>query len=75
MKHHQRSLEFTKVKTKAPVLAYCSLCKRKFVGRQRSGETTDDVILRVRAEFNQHDCREDARQAAARILREARRNI
>jgi hypothetical protein len=49
----------------------CSSCRRVFLGKPNPGESIDDVLVLVRAEFEAHKCREDASQAAARIVREA----
>jgi cytochrome c2 len=48
-----------------PVSAVCNACDQTFIGKPKAGERMDDVLMRVRAEFQAHNCREDASQAAA----------
>jgi hypothetical protein len=47
----------------------CSLCKRQFIGESKPGERTDNVLLRMRAEFDAHNCAEETREIVARIVR------
>jgi len=49
----------------------CSKCGRVF---SPHGNLSDADLLKIRAEFEAHNCREDASQAAARIVREATEN-
>jgi len=42
-----------------PFKAYCRRCKRRFVANPNVGERDDDVILRVREEFEHHICYEN----------------
>lgn len=52
----------------APFGYKCDHCGRVF----RAGDLSDkETQLKVRADFDAHNCREDASQAAARIVREA----
>ncbi|MGA9475867.1 MAG: hypothetical protein WBV36_25605 [Terriglobales bacterium] len=37
----------------------------------KKNDKTDDILLRIRAEFEAHNCQQDAGQSAARIVREA----
>lgn len=54
MRHHQeRQFEITCI---VPLRAFCSVCRQKFEGMPSHYETADDVILRMRAEFNKHEC-------------------
>jgi len=40
-----------------PIRASCSRCDKEFVGRYiLPSESTDEVLLRIRAEFEAHDC-------------------
>jgi len=40
-----------------PIHASCSRCDKGFIGRYRSpNERTDEVLMRMRAEFEAHDC-------------------
>jgi hypothetical protein len=38
------------------ITACCSACGRQFVGKPIGTERTDDVVLRVRVEFDAHKC-------------------
>ena len=69
----KRDLKFGNLdlQTGKPISGVCSSCGRMFLGKPNAGERTDDVLLRVRAEFDAHNCREDASQAAFRTVREA----
>ena len=41
----------------APIYAICNRCNREFVGVYRlPDERTDEVLLRMRAEFEAHQC-------------------
>jgi hypothetical protein len=74
MRSHTRELKFAKMVTSQPVSAQCSACKRVFVAKPGASDRTDDLALRIKAEFDRHDCNEDASQAAARIVKEATKN-
>jgi hypothetical protein len=41
------------------ITASCNACDRQFIGKPVGNERTDDVVLRVRIEFDAHQC-EDA---------------
>lgn len=58
MIHLARQLHFSKLEVGRPVLATCSVCERIFISIPLPGERCDDVILRLRDEFNSHDCQE-----------------
>jgi hypothetical protein len=51
-----RYLRFSNIFDRHPISAYCNQCERKFVGVYRAEERTDDVLLRIRAEFDAHRC-------------------
>jgi hypothetical protein len=70
MKRHERTLKFDDMTGKA-LAARCTLCHRVFIGKPNAGEATDDVLLRMRQEFDSHNCHEDAVQAAVRVGRES----
>ncbi|HEX8814133.1 MAG TPA: hypothetical protein VF753_01410 [Terriglobales bacterium] len=53
MLHHERTFEITSV---SPPSAFCTRCRRKFIARPTPGESVDDMILRIHAEFDQHRC-------------------
>ena len=67
----ERSLQFANMVTGEPPSARCSDCHRVFIAKPRSKDRIDDLILQIRYAFDQHNCREDASQAAARIVIEA----
>src|SRR5579862_4919397 len=54
----ERCLQFANIETDKPVVAWCSACGRAFMAEPKSGDRTDDLILRVRAEFEAHNCKE-----------------
>jgi len=66
----ERSLQFENMLIE-PLSARCSDCRRVFIAEPRSKDRIDDLILQVRYAFDHHNCRENASQAAARIVREA----
>ena len=54
----------------APVGYRCSKCQRVFP--VPGGDMSDEQkSARVKAEFDKHNCKEDANQAAARVVRES----
>ena len=71
MQKHNRELEFTEMLPGQTMTARCSICKRPFRDTPKAGERADTLALRMRLQFEAHDCDEDASQAAARIVREA----
>ena len=71
MLKRERILQFENIEEGEPIKARCSFCDRPFIGKYGPGERTDAVLLRMRADFEAHNCKEDASQAAARIVREA----
>ena len=42
-----------------PIVGTCNTCDCSFSGRPNPGETTEDVLVRMRAEFEAHNCHED----------------
>jgi hypothetical protein len=38
------------------ITACCNACGRQFVGKPIGNERTDDVVLRVREEYDAHQC-------------------
>jgi hypothetical protein len=68
-----RTFQFLeKMEQGKPMKGRCSLCNRLFVGDPKPGERADDVLLRMRSDFDAHDCHEETRQIVTRIVREAR---
>jgi hypothetical protein len=56
-----RDLHFDNIDMEKPdVSSRCSHCGQTFNAEPQSGERVDDVLLRIRAEFNSHQCREVA---------------
>jgi hypothetical protein len=52
-----RYLRFDNIDMDRPVISSrCSACQREFVANPKAGERVDDVLLRIRAEFNAHEC-------------------
>jgi hypothetical protein len=51
----QRSMISDKGK-KRDVLAHCDKCKRTFTGSRKSGERESDVLLRMKKDFDLHQC-------------------
>lgn len=49
----------------------CSVCQRPFEGRAIRPEDHASALHELRAQFEQHNCNEDANQAAFRVVREA----
>ncbi|MGA6982608.1 MAG: hypothetical protein WCC95_10435 [Candidatus Sulfotelmatobacter sp.] len=60
---HQRTLLFTALPTPTTTpSACCSVCKRRFELTPKPGEHADDVILRMREEFEGHNCNEPSKK-------------
>ncbi len=64
---------FEAIEKDKPIKGTCSACSRLFVAEPRPGELTDEVLLRMRADFDAHDCHEETRQMTARIVKAATR--
>lgn len=66
MKKHDRVLQFGNIGQGQPIQARCSTCQRIFIGKPRpndkKNDKTDDILLRIRAEFEAHNCQQDAGQ-------------
>jgi hypothetical protein len=62
MRHHERKFEITCV---TPLRAFCTFCYVRFEGIPDHRETADDVILRMRAAFDAHECRKNTGGLAA----------
>jgi hypothetical protein len=56
MNHSTRYLSFSNLETEQPVVAFCSACGKRFEALPEAGKRTDDLILKVRAEFEAHRC-------------------
>ena len=55
----ERYLQFDNIDMEKPdISSRCSCCGREFRAEPKVAERVDDVLLRVRAEFEAHDCRE-----------------
>jgi hypothetical protein len=39
-----------------PPSAFCTRCRKKFTTKVKAGESIDEAILRMREEFEQHEC-------------------
>jgi hypothetical protein len=62
----KRSLKFTNDLMGTPASGVCTACGAKFIGK-----LPGDPIEQVKQAYDAHSCKEDASQAAARIVREA----
>ena len=54
-----------------PIKGVCSVCSRLFIVESKPEDRMDEVLLRMRADFDAHDCHEETRQMTARIVRAA----
>jgi hypothetical protein len=52
-----------------PIKGACSACSKLFLAEPEPGEPVEQVLLRMRADFDAHDCHEETRQMTARIVR------
>ena len=59
MEKQPRYLHFDNIELGQPISSRCSLCGQQFRGEPKSDETTDGTILRIRDEFNAHNCLKD----------------
>lgn len=62
MTKESRALQFATMITGEPLSARCSACHRVFIAIQRGTDRTDDLILKIKSEFNQHECGEEVRR-------------
>jgi hypothetical protein len=54
-----RYLHFDNIDMEKPdIKSQCSRCGQAFTAEPKPGERVDDVLLRIRAEFNSHQCHE-----------------
>lgn len=60
---------FEKMEQEKPIKGICSVCKKLFVAESKPGERIDEVLLRMRADFDAHECHEETREMTARIVR------
>ena len=54
-----RYLQFENIKQGELIFARCSICKKEFRDDPKPTERTDDVLLRMRAAFDAHQCNGD----------------
>jgi hypothetical protein len=72
MSEHTRTFQFfEKVEQGNPIKGACSVCNKLFIAEPKPGERMDEVLLRMRGDFDGHDCHEETRQMTARIVRAA----
>ena len=72
MSEDTRTFQFLeKIEEGKPIKGVCSVCSRLFIAESKPGERVDEVLLRMRADFDAHDCHEETRQMTARIVRAA----
>jgi hypothetical protein len=54
---HDRYLQFSNIDIQLPdISSQCSRCRQEFRAEPRVGERLDDVLLRIRGEFESHTC-------------------
>jgi hypothetical protein len=63
-----RTLRISNQVTGAPTSGFCTACGARFMSRLKD---IGDAREQLRSEFGGHNCKEDASQAAARIVKEA----
>jgi hypothetical protein len=57
MIRHDRYLHFENIDLQRPeIISRCSQCKREFGATPKPGERIDEVLLRIRAEYEAHEC-------------------
>jgi len=60
-----RYLHFDNIDVEQPCISSrCSYCGQTFEAEPRSSERVDDIIVRIRCEFNSHQCQKRLEQAA-----------
>jgi len=60
-----RYLHFDNIDIEQPnISSQCSHCGQTFEAEPRPGERVDDVLLRIRREFNSHHCQERLKQSS-----------
>lgn len=65
-----RTLQFfEKMELGNPIKGICSVCKKLFIAESKSEDRMDEVLLRMRNDFDAHDCHEETREITARIVR------
>jgi len=58
MTRQDRYLQFDNIDIEKPdISSRCSRCGQEFSTKPKPGERVDDVLLRIRAEFDAHKCR------------------
>jgi hypothetical protein len=60
-----RYLQFANIDMQTPdISSQCSHCGQTFKAEPTPGERVDDVLLRIRAQFDSHSCHEGLMQAS-----------
>jgi hypothetical protein len=59
------------MKSGTPLKGECSVCSRPFLGNSKPGERIDEVLVRMRREFDAHICNAGVSQAAGGIARKS----
>jgi hypothetical protein len=52
----------------APAIGVCTVCGARFISRHQD---VGEALKQLRTDFDRHNCKEDASQAAARVVIEA----
>lgn len=57
MDTQNRYLQFDNIDMEKPdISSRCSQCRQEFRAERKPGERVDDVLLRIRADFEAHKC-------------------
>ena len=71
----KRSLRVVKWLSSTPAIGVCAFCSKQFKVPMSALSKTTDAQANLQEQFDRHKCeREDASQAAARIVKEATEN-
>jgi len=63
-----RYLHFDNIDVDLPdITSRCSRCRQSFKAEPEPGEKVDDVLLRIRGQFNSHQCRDPIGKCASTI--------
>jgi hypothetical protein len=70
MSEQTRTFQFFEtIEQDKPIRGTCSVCSKLFVEEPEPGEQMEEVLLRMRSDFDAHDCHEETRQMTARIVK------
>lgn len=70
MELQERYLHFDNIDMQRPdIRSRCSLCGREFQAAPLPTERVDEVLLRIRREYNSHECKIEAKRLIVPISR------